>query len=140
MNRTPVDLEALRRDWDANREKFVAYLDMRLESIEPGKAVLRLPFREEMTNEFGAFHGGAIVSLCDTAFYLAVASVYGRDQASVTSGITCNFLAAARPPHDVIAHACVLKAGRRMVFGEVSVYSGERLVAHATLNFDNTSR
>ena len=140
MTRAPVDLAAIRRNWDANREKFVAFLDMRLESLEPGKAVMRLPFRAEMTNEFGAFHGGAIASLCDTAFYLALASVYGREEASVTSGLTCNFLAAARPPHDVIAHASVLKAGRRMVFGEVLVYSGERLVAHATLNFVNTNR
>jgi uncharacterized protein (TIGR00369 family) len=140
VTRAPVDLAAIRRNWDANREKFVAFLDMRLESLEPGKAVMRLPFRAEMTNEFGAFHGGAIASLCDTAFYLALASVYGREEASVTSGLTCNFLAAARPPHDVIAHASVLKAGRRMVFGEVLVYSGERLVAHATLNFVNTNR
>jgi acyl-coenzyme A thioesterase PaaI-like protein len=32
----------------------------------------------------------------------------------------------------------VLKPGRRIVYGEVHVYSGEKLVAHATLSFLNT--
>jgi acyl-coenzyme A thioesterase PaaI-like protein len=32
----------------------------------------------------------------------------------------------------------VLKAGRRVVYGEVYVRSGEKIVAHATLNFLNT--
>jgi acyl-coenzyme A thioesterase PaaI-like protein len=44
----------------------------------------------------------------------------------------------ALPPHDLIAHASVLKAGKRIVYGEVHVRSGEKLVAHATLSFLNT--
>jgi acyl-coenzyme A thioesterase PaaI-like protein len=44
----------------------------------------------------------------------------------------------ALPPHDLIAHATVLKPGRRIVYGEVHVYSGDKLVAHATLSFLNT--
>ncbi len=92
----------------------------------------------EITNGTGAVHGGAIVSLCDTVFYVALASIFGREQDTTTVALQCNFLAPAVPPHDLIAEARVLSAGRRIVYGEVYVRSGEKIVAHATLNFLNS--
>jgi acyl-coenzyme A thioesterase PaaI-like protein len=71
-------------------------------------------------------------------FYVALASIYGREQDTVTASLQCNFLAPALPPHDLIAKARVLRAGRRICYGEVEVTSGGKLVAHATLNFLNT--
>ena len=97
-----------------------------------------MPFRPEITNGTGAVHGGAIVSLCDTVFYVALASIYGREQETTTASLTVQFLSPALPPHDLIAEANVLKAGRRIVYGEVYVRSGDKIVAHATLNFLNT--
>jgi uncharacterized protein (TIGR00369 family) len=131
----PIDLERAKRAWDKERANFVRTLDLKLEDVGKGSARMRMPFRSEVTNGTGAIHGGAIVSLCDTCFYIALASIYGRDQNTATAALSCNFLAPARPPHDLIADAIVLKAGRRIVYGEVHVRSGERLVAHATLNF-----
>ena len=78
------------------------------------------------------------MSLCDTVFYIALASIYGREQDTTTVSLQCNFLAPALPPHDLVAEATVLRSGRRICYGEVQVRSGERLVAHATLNFLNT--
>lgn len=127
------------RRWDKERANFVELLDLKLESTGKGTARMRMPFRKEVTNGAGSIHGGAIVSLCDTCFYVALASIYGRDQETVTAALACTFTAAARPPHDLIAEAKVLKAGRRIVYGEVMVYSGEVLVAHATLNFLNST-
>lgn len=135
-----LDLGALAREWDENHAKFIDLLGIRLEGLEPGSAVMRLPFRDELTNGAGAVHGGAIASLCDTALYLAHISLYGRGEPTATTNMTCDYLAAVRGPHDLVARAKILKAGRRMVFGEVSVYSDERLVAHATLTYMNTSR
>ncbi|MEO7201501.1 MAG: PaaI family thioesterase [Candidatus Tumulicola sp.] len=125
--------------WEKERGNFVALLDLKLEKVEHGRAVMRMPFRPEITNGSGGVHGGAIVSLCDTVFYVALASIFGRDQDTTTVSLQCNFLAPARPPHDLLAEARVLKAGRRIVYGEVYVRSGEKIVAHATLNFLNTN-
>lgn len=124
--------------WEKEKSRFVAVLDLKLDSVERGRAVLRMPFREEVTNGTGAVHGGAIVSLCDTAFYVALASIYGREQNTTTVSLQCNFLAPALAPHDLIAEASVIRAGRRICYGEVFVRSGESIVAHATLNFLNT--
>ena len=132
------DQEAVRRSWQKERSFFVELLDLHLESAGAGQAVMRMPYRPEISNGTGAVHGGAIVSLCDTVFYIALASIYGRDQDTTTAALQCNFLAPALPPHDLIAEAKVIKAGRRIVYGEVFVRSGEKVVAHATLNFLNT--
>lgn len=126
------------RQWEKQKSHFVALLDLKLEGVEHGKAVMRMPWRAEISNGTGAVHGGAIVSLCDTVFYIALASIYGRDQDTTTVSLQCNFLAPALPPHDLIAEATVLRAGRRICYGEVLVRSGEKLVAHATLNFLNS--
>ena len=133
-----VDFSNAPHSWEKEKGNFVALLDLKLESVERGKAVMRMPFRPEVTNGTGAVHGGAIVSLCDTVFYVALASIYGREQETTTVSLQCNFLAPALPPHDLVAEAKVLKSGRRVVYGEVYVRSGEKIVAHATLNFLNT--
>lgn len=125
------------REWDKREASFVRTLDLRLEFAEAGSARMRMPFRAEVTNGTGAIHGGAIVSLCDTAFYAALASIYGPEQNTATASLSCNFLRPAKPPHDLIADAIVLKAGRNIVYGEVHVRSGDKLVAHATLSFLN---
>ena len=130
--------DAARHQWEKEKSYFVKLLDLKLEHVERGRAVMRMPFRPEISNGTGAVHGGAIVSLCDTVFYIALASIYGRDQDTTTVSLQCNFLAPALPPHDLVAEATVLRAGRRICYGEVQVHSGEKLVAHATLNFLNT--
>jgi uncharacterized protein (TIGR00369 family) len=135
-----IDYSRAPHAWEKERGNFVLLLDLQLEKVERGKAVMRMPFRPEVTNGTGAVHGGAIVSLCDTVFYVALASIFGREQDTTTVSLQCNFLAPALPPHDLIAEARVLKAGRRVVYGEVYVRSGEKIVAHATLNFLNSYR
>ncbi|MGH7707922.1 MAG: PaaI family thioesterase [Vulcanimicrobiaceae bacterium] len=136
----PIDVEAAKRSWDKEKARFVHTLDLHLEHVGHGTARMRMPFREAVTNGTGAIHGGAIVSLCDTCFYVALASIYGREQETATASLACSFLAPASPPHDLIADATVLKSGKRIVYGEVHVRSGDRLVAHATLSFLNTDR
>src|SRR5580700_503890 len=112
-----IDYSHAPHAWEKEKSNFVALLDLKLESVE---------------------HGGAIVSLCDTVFYVALASIYGRDQETTTVALQCNFLAPAGPPNDLVAEARVLRGGRRIVYGEVYVRSGEKIVAHATLDFLNT--
>ena len=138
--KTPIDVGKAIRSWDKQKSNFVQTLDLHLEHVEHGKATMRMPYRPQVANGTGAVHGGAIVSLCDTCFYIALASLYGQDQPTATASLTCSFLRPALPPHDLLAHAKVLKAGRRIVYGEVNVYSGDKLVAHAILSFLNSPK
>jgi uncharacterized protein (TIGR00369 family) len=138
--KTPIDVAHAIRTWDKSKANFVQTLDLHLEHVEHGKATMRMPFRPQVMNGAGAIHGGAIVSLCDTCFWVAMASIYGETQPTATASLSCSFLRPALPPHDLIAHATVLKPGKRIVYGEVHVYSGDKLVAHSTLSFLNTPR
>jgi len=124
--------------FETQRRYFNATLDLRLEDVGDGEAKMRLPFREAVQNGAGNVHGGAIMSLCDSVFWVALATIYGREQPTSTASLTCNFLRPARRPHDLIAHARVLKAGKRIVYGIIDVYGEEgKLVAHASANFMN---
>jgi uncharacterized protein (TIGR00369 family) len=133
-----IDLDAVRAHWERGHSEFATLLDLRLEELASGIAVMRLPFRIDIANGAGAVHGGAIASLADTAFYVAHATVFSWEQPTVTTSITCNFLAPARQGADLVARAHVVKGGKRLVYGEVSVHGGETLVAHATMTYLNT--
>ncbi len=124
--------------WEKQKSHFVLMLDLQLEDVGGGKAQLRMPFGEHVLNGAGAVHGGAIMSLCDTSFWVALASLYGPSQPTATASLTCSFLRAALPPHDLIAKAAVLKPGKRIVYGEIHVYSDGQLIAHSTTSFLNT--
>lgn len=134
----PVDVDAAIARWDKQKAKFIKTLDLHLVDVGNGEASMRMPFREAVQNGAGAVHGGAIVSLCDTVFWVALASIYGPTQPTATAALSCAFLRPALPPHDLIAHARVRKPGKRIVYGDVEVFSADKLVAHATFSFLNT--
>ena len=124
--------------FETQRRYFNATLDLHLIDVAEGEARMRLPFREAVMNGAGNVHGGAIMSLCDSVFWVALATIYGRQQPTSTASLTCNFLRPARRPHDLIGHGKVLKAGKRIVYGTVDVFGeNEKLVAHATASFMN---
>jgi len=133
-----IDREAALKIWETQKRYFIATLALELEDVGYGQATMRMPFRDAVRNGAGNVHGGAIMSLCDSTFWVALATIYGRRQPTATASLTCNFLRPARPPHDLIAQATVLKPGSRIVYGTVSVSSAGKLVAHATANFLNT--
>jgi uncharacterized protein (TIGR00369 family) len=134
----PIDRETALKIWETQKRYFTATLNLSLEDVAHGEAKMRMPFCEAVMNGAGNVHGGAIMGLCDSTFWVALATIYGRRQPTATASLTCNFLRPARPPHDLIAHATVLKPGTRIVYGVVSVFSADKLVAHATTNFLNT--
>jgi uncharacterized protein (TIGR00369 family) len=107
----PADGAALARGWLEN-SPFVAHLGITLESMEPDRARMRLPFTDALPTMGEVIHGGAISSLIDTAAAAAAwsgAEVPERPKAS-TVGFTVNFLAPAKA-QDVTADARVIRRG-----------------------------
>ena len=108
-------------------------MGMLADSISHGKAILRLPFRENMIRPGGTIAGPFMMALADVAMYAVALSVIGEVQLAVTTSFNVNFL--HRPlPADLIAQGKVLKAGKRLVVSEVEVHSEgyKAAVAHAT--------
>lgn len=67
-------------------------LGIQLVSVTPGNAVMAMTVRSDMINGHKVCHGGFVFSLADSAFAFACNS---RNQATVASGCTIDFLAPA---------------------------------------------
>jgi uncharacterized protein (TIGR00369 family) len=101
-----------------------ALLGMAIESIEPDRVRLRLPFRAEVTTLDDIVHGGALSALLDTAATAAAwtgADLSGNPRGT-TIALSINFLAQARGL-DVVADARVIRRGRTITVCEVQVAS-----------------
>ena len=113
-------------------------MGVKVEEIGAGRCRVRLPYRPQFVRPGGTVAGPLLMGLADYAIYVAVLSVLGRVELAVTTNLTCNFLRRPRPV-DVIAEARLLKVGKRLAYGEVSLYSeGETQdgpVAHVTATY-----
>ena len=101
---------------------YVTHLGMQLTDIQPGLAVLTLPFASSLITIGNIVHGGAIASLIDTA---AMVAAWSNAEVSATTrgttvALTVNYLAAAQK-EDIQATARVLRRGRSLVYLDVEV-------------------
>jgi uncharacterized protein (TIGR00369 family) len=102
---------------------FVGHLGMQLREIEDDRALLALPFSEEVVTIGDVVHGGAVSALIDTAAMAASWSAIefdGEPPRGTTVGLTVNFLAAAHA-QELEADARVLRRGSSLCFCEVKV-------------------
>ena len=106
---------------------------MTLESIDAGKAVMRLPFDDGMLRPGGTLSGPAMMALADATMYAVVLSAIGIVKLAVTTSFNINFLHRP-PPADLMADGRLLKLGKRLAVIEVTLHSDghKEPVAHAT--------
>jgi uncharacterized protein (TIGR00369 family) len=112
------------------RVPFIGHLGIVTESLEAGRARLRLPLRPELTNSFGGAHGGAILTLLDVAAATATRTLHPESRGVITIDLATSFLEAGKG--ELIAEARVLRDGRSAVFVEAEVRGADgALVARA---------
>src|SRR5712692_384289 len=97
----------------------LAWLQASLEELEPDYAVVKLPYRRELTNGSGTIHGGVLATLADTAVAFALSTSFDGKMGFATSDMTIHFLRRARG--DVWARARIVKKGRRVNVGDVAI-------------------
>ena len=114
-----------------------AALGISIEQIEDDRAVLAMPFTEELVTMGDVVHGGAISTLIDTA---ATVAAWATDEvpespAGATVTLSINFVSAARSA-DLRAEARVVKRGRRLSNIEVRATDPDgNLVAHGIATY-----
>jgi uncharacterized protein (TIGR00369 family) len=106
-----------------------------LEEAGDGRARIRLSVGRRHLRPGETVSGPTMMTLADTALYAALLATDGQATDAVTSQFNISFL--RRPPRqDLLAAAELLKAGRRLVVGEVRILGGDgSLVAHATVTY-----
>ncbi len=95
-------------------------LGIAITAIAPGRATLEMTVRADMLNGFDICHGGFITTLADSAFAF---SCNARNDMTVASGLSIDFLAPAREGDRLTAVATeVSLAGRTGVY-DVNVHN-----------------
>ena len=117
---------------------FAVDTGMTVEEIGAGTCRVRLPYKPVFARPGGTVAGPLLMGLADFAIYVALLSRIGRVEMAVTTNLTCNFLRRPKPA-DVIGEARLLKLGKRLAYGEVSLFTeGEEdqgAVAHVTATY-----
>lgn len=108
-------------------------LGMRVVTVGPGRAVLSMTVRADMTNGHGIGHGGFTFALADSAFAFACNSY---DRRTVASRCDIAFLAPIREGDELVAEAVERHRGGRNGIYDVAVRRGDDVVAE----FRGTSR
>ena len=112
---------------------LIAAMGVTVDSVAEGTIRLHLPYRADFVRPGGTVMGPALFALADVALYGAVLSLIGRVELAVTTSMTINFL--RRPALQAVeAEARILKLGKRLAYGEVTLWSAgeDDPVAHAT--------
>ncbi len=117
---------------------WAGMMGFEIAEIGKGTCRVRLPQSDRFLRPGGTVNGPALMSLADYAMYVAVLSRIGRVEMAVTTNLNCNFL--RRPkPGAVIAECRLIKLGKRLAYGEVSLYSegdeADGPVAHVTATY-----
>ena len=117
------------------RVPYVGLLGLEFVRAERGAATFALGVREELTRMGGILHGGAVVSLLDTAAAFAVHTVIGAEARTVTVDLTVHFLRPANAGR-IEATARVLRRGRSVCILSVEARdTTAQIIATATMTY-----
>lgn len=118
------------------QEEFPQYVGEVCE-VENDYSLLRQPISETHLRPGGTVSGPTLMALADVALYVAILSKIGPVALAVTTDFTIHFLNKPRSDRAIMAKASLLKLGKRLVIGEVNLYSeGEsESVAHVVATY-----
>ena len=103
-----------------SRAPFERHLAMEIVSAESGKAVLKMPFLKQFAQGAGLMHGGALVSLADTAVVMAIKSVVDPGTHFATVSMESRFQHPVKQGV-IVARAVVSERQGRMLTGNCDV-------------------
>jgi len=110
----------------AGAAHFSQHLGFAVERSEPGHVWLRLPVLRHLRNRSGrGVHGGVLAGCVDSAVAAALHSLYDDDPTVAgwsTLELNISYLAPAAGS-EVTAEARVIRAGRSIVVGEVTIFA-----------------
>ncbi len=132
MTKPPDPNYAVRVRASFDKQKLMATMGATLESVSAGAVAIRLPFRDDLTQQHGFLHAGAIASVADSACGYAALSLMPADAGVLSIEFKINMLSPARGDA-IVARGEVIRAGRNIMVCRADVYSitgsDEKLVA-----------
>lgn len=102
------------------------FVGMRVDVLQPGRCVVRIPFRPELIGDpmRPALHGGVTSALLDTAGGLACISRLDlATQMCSTVDLRVDYLRPG-PPEDLLCEAHVVRLGNRVAVARMEAFPG----------------
>lgn len=124
----------------ATRDEVVAFMTevfpqskSIIEHIGARSSRVRLPIGVDELRPGGTVAGPVLFAVADVALYVAILGEIGIVPLAVTTSMNINFLKKPSADADVIGVCTLMKVGRSLIIGEVSIYSAgsDEPVAHA---------
>jgi len=127
------DFESRVRDSFA-RQAAMRLIGARLTTVEPGRCIIELPVRDDLTQQHGFVHGGVVGMIADSAGGYAGFTLMPADASVLTVEFKINMLAPAAGDM-LVATGEVLKPGRTLaiVRADVLALRGDRQTRVATM-------
>ena len=121
MNFEPQDPDFEQRVRDSfARQRVMAFLGAELCEVQPGRCTIRLPFRDELTQQHGYFHGGVIGTIADSAAGYSGFSLMPTEASVLTVEYKLNLLAPGDGEY-LEARGEVVRPGRTLVVARADV-------------------
>ena len=120
MTSTDITREQLQQALADLFAPWVQALNLRVESFGQSEATLRLPQSDQLSRVGGMLCGQAMMAAADTAMVLALISHFGAFRPCSTVQMSRSFLKPLTG-QDALITARVLRAGKRMAFGEIDL-------------------
>ena len=114
------------------KQRLMQTIGAAIDAISPGHVALRLPFREDLTQQHGFLHAGTIAAVADSACGYAALTLMPADAAVLSIEFKVNMLAPAKGDA-IVARGDVIRAGRTVTVCRADVFAitggNEKLVA-----------
>ena len=118
-----IDPEWQRRVRESfKRQGLMQHLGAELMAMRPGECEIRVPYREELTQQHGYFHAGVTASIADSASGYAAYSAMPADYSVLTVEYKINLVAPAAGEM-LIARARVLRSGKTLKVCAADVFA-----------------
>jgi uncharacterized protein (TIGR00369 family) len=118
----PLDPDFAARVRDSfGRQKAMALIGALLESVAPGRVEIRLPYRDENTQQKGYVHGGVLGMIADSACGYAAYTLMPESASLVTVEYKINILRPALG--ELRARGEVVKPGRTLTVSRAEVFA-----------------
>ncbi|MDG2141817.1 MAG: PaaI family thioesterase [Gammaproteobacteria bacterium] len=114
-------------------QREFSQMDIILEDFEIDSITIRQKIGENNLRPGGTVSGPTMMSLADCAIYVAILREIGLVALAVTTSLNINFLTKPPAARDLLGTCKLLKLGKSLAIGEVSIFSEGKNdpVAHA---------
>ncbi len=116
---------------------FMSGMGITFDRYEPDDVAIRIPFREDLTNDGTYYHGGVIATAIDTAGAAAAWSNhdFNKGTRASTVSMTVQYVGAAKRS-DLLCEARTVKRGKELTFTEITATDADgKVVAHAVQTY-----